>query len=96
MNHFLPMITVLNAALLGYLMASRLPDPGSMDPRVCCALGVGCLGYYTWKTCSPSSASCYLFVALGIFVYSFVHYGNRRRKWMTESEVRPDAFERKL
>ncbi len=94
MKHFIPFITVLNAALLGYLMGSRLPDPGPMDPRVSCALGVGCLGYYTWTSWPPYSATVYLGLAFGMFVYAIIHYGNRRRRLMVESEVRLGASDR--
>jgi hypothetical protein len=85
MRHFVPLVTVFNACLLGYLMGSRLPDPGSMDPRFLCALSVGCLGYYTWTSWPPYTAIFYLSLAVGVFIYSLIHYGNRRRKSDAES-----------
>jgi hypothetical protein len=85
MRHFVPLVTVFNAVLLGYLMGSRLPDPGPVDPRIYCGLSVGCLGYYTWTSWPPYTAMFYLATAAGFFVYAFIHYGNRRRKLDSES-----------
>lgn len=65
MKHFLPIALMWNAALFGYLLAIRIPEPGGVSVRMTCISNIILLSYLTWTAWRWETAAFMIGVALG-------------------------------
>lgn len=64
MKHFLPFALMWNAALFGYLLAIRIPEPGGVSVRITCISNIVLLSYLTWTAWRWETAAFMIGVAL--------------------------------
>lgn len=64
MKHFLPFALLWNAALFGYLLAIKIPEPGVVSVRIACISNIVLLSYLTWTAWRWETAAFMIGVSL--------------------------------